>query len=337
MTAGNGGPLVSIIVPAYNTAEYVGETIDSILNQTMRDFEIIFVDDGSTDETTCVVEKKLSGKGINVSFVKQENMGVSAARNSGYALSRGRYVLFFDSDDLMKERCLEKLFGYADELDLDMVFGGFEVYDTRSSRRQKVKNWMKNGRIWPGVYFLKNGWLRKLQSHTHICATLFKRKFLEEENIKFDEKIQLREDCALMWQALLKARRVGVIEDIVFSYLQRPGSLSKNRSIAPGKWFNVLDMKSVLVATRDNSLIKIFENRVAPSCTVSHLRDMILSGYDQDFWAAQSECRTRKALKRAWKGIFSAPDVFVKSFLALHAPALFYRRYSWKRSRSRNL
>lgn len=98
-------PLVSIIIPAYNAAAFIRETLDSILAQTYSDFEIIVVNDGSTDDTEGVV-KSFSDKRIHYKF--KQNEGVSITRNYGFDLSKGKYIVFFDADDLMTVDFLEK-------------------------------------------------------------------------------------------------------------------------------------------------------------------------------------------------------------------------------------
>jgi len=104
-------PKVSVIIPAYNCASFVNETIDSILNQTYQDFEIILVDDGSTDNTKEVVRKY----GDKIKYLYQQNSGVSAARNKGIGVSRGKYIAFLDHDDLWLPERLEKQVKFLDE------------------------------------------------------------------------------------------------------------------------------------------------------------------------------------------------------------------------------
>src|SRR5262245_22947148 len=102
--AGHRAPRVSVIIPAYNRADLIGETIESVLNQTFDDFEIIIVDDGSTDSTSEVV-RKFDGP---IKYLYQENRGRSCARNRGFEVSVGDYVCFLDSDDVLKPGMLER-------------------------------------------------------------------------------------------------------------------------------------------------------------------------------------------------------------------------------------
>lgn len=105
----NNNPLISVIVPTYNRENRVINTIESIVNQTYKNLEIIVVDDGSKDNTQQVVENYLEKTGVtNLRYIRQANAGAPAARNHGFSLSSGTYIVFFDSDDLMLEERIEK-------------------------------------------------------------------------------------------------------------------------------------------------------------------------------------------------------------------------------------
>ena len=95
-------PKVSVIIPSYNRAHFLGDSIESILRQTFQDFEIIVVDDGSIDETPEVV-----GRYPNIHFIRQSNSGISAARNTGLSAASGKYIVFLDSDDLLLPEALK--------------------------------------------------------------------------------------------------------------------------------------------------------------------------------------------------------------------------------------
>ncbi len=131
-------PRVSVIIPTYNRAEYIGDTIDSVLRQTFTDFEIIVVDDGSTDNTREIVNGYTDPR---IRYIYQENSGVSTARNNGINSSDSEYIAFLDSDDMYLEDMLEKSVRILDEHpEVGYSYGqsnimrdGFGVYRTRIS------------------------------------------------------------------------------------------------------------------------------------------------------------------------------------------------------------
>jgi hypothetical protein len=123
-------PLVSVVIPTYNSAQYLPETIESILSQSWQDFEIIIVDDGSTDNTQEVVGAFNSNK---IRYIRQENSGgPSSPRNVGVNHARGKYISLFDSDDLMSRNKLAEAVAFLERhSDLGLLFANFEVCNER--------------------------------------------------------------------------------------------------------------------------------------------------------------------------------------------------------------
>lgn len=124
----DNNPVVSIIVPVYNVEAYIEECLESIINQTYQQLEIIVVDDGSTDKSNELVKTYLSDKRIR--FIEQENKGLSGARNSGLKVATGKYVLFVDSDDYIRVNMLTELVSRIEEGQADLVrFNGSAFVD----------------------------------------------------------------------------------------------------------------------------------------------------------------------------------------------------------------
>jgi glycosyltransferase involved in cell wall biosynthesis len=128
--SGSHQPLVSVIIPTYNSAQYLPETIESVLSQSWKNFEIIVVDDGSTDNTSEILRGIQSDK---IQYIRQDNSGgPSKPRNVGIHRARGKYVALFDSDDLMAKEKLEEAVGFLERYpDLGLLFANFEVCNER--------------------------------------------------------------------------------------------------------------------------------------------------------------------------------------------------------------
>lgn len=123
--------LVSVVIPAYNGADYIGETIESILAQSYRPLEVLVVDDGSTDGTAEVVRRF----GDPVRYVRQENAGTAAARNRAVAESRGEFIALLDQDDLwVPHKLARQIPRFAEDPRIGLVFAGIEFFDTNSGK-----------------------------------------------------------------------------------------------------------------------------------------------------------------------------------------------------------
>lgn len=157
---------ISVIVPVYNSKKYISRCIDSILKQTYTDFELILINDGSSDNSLCILnEYKKKDKRIKV--INQKNMGVANTRNKGVELSSGEYITFIDNDDYLEVDYLEKFMLESD--DFDIIVGGYKrVNDDKVLYEKKISktNWSKYENVAP--------W-----------AKLIKRQFLIDNNIKF--------------------------------------------------------------------------------------------------------------------------------------------------------
>ncbi|MFA5650342.1 MAG: glycosyltransferase [Proteiniphilum sp.] len=119
-------PKVSVIIPVYNTEAYVEAAVRSIMNQTLRDIEIIIINDGSTDNSLSVI-KKLAGEDVRVQYFSQVNQGQSVARNAGVEKAEGKYLYFMDSDDFLNENALEQCYLKSEELKIDFILFNAQV------------------------------------------------------------------------------------------------------------------------------------------------------------------------------------------------------------------
>jgi len=175
---------VSVIIPTYNRAQVVGEAIDSVLSQTYNDLELIVVDDGSQDETRSVVSSYSS----QVTYLHQEHQGVSAARNRGIELARGKYLSFLDSDDLwLKEKLYLQMEGMKSDPET-LISYTEEIWIRKGVR----VNPMKKHRKYSGMIF---------EHCLPLCivspsSVLIKRQLLDEVGV-FDETLEVCEDYDL--------------------------------------------------------------------------------------------------------------------------------------------
>ena len=133
--------MVSIIVPVYNSSKYLRKCIDSILEQSYKELEILLIDDGSTDDSRTICEKYASDD-VRVIYKRKKNGGVSSARNQGLALAKGEYIIFVDSDDFLEKEIIEKAIDEIKEKDVDLViWNALEVNNgiTKKCKRINIK------------------------------------------------------------------------------------------------------------------------------------------------------------------------------------------------------
>ena len=205
-------PEISVIVPVYNTEKYLHRCIDSILAQTFTDFELILVDDGSTDNSKniCTYYSEIDKR---VKVFSQENSGVSKARNVGIQLASGEYLLFIDSDDYVDSLYIERL----SEKRCDFVICGMISEDENGNinyYRNILENYYDNIYNFPFGDYYENFIL-----YSPYCK-LFKRNIVEKYSIQFPEHLTWGEDGCFVSDYLLYARKIQTIEYKGYHYVK---------------------------------------------------------------------------------------------------------------------
>ena len=124
---------LSIIVPVYNAADYLSLALESLIDQTLKEIEIICVDDGSTDRSLAIV-KEYAATDARIRIVTENNAGVAIARNNGIRRARGEYIAFLDADDFVEAPVLERLYLMAKEKDLDIAIADYDLFQDRTCK-----------------------------------------------------------------------------------------------------------------------------------------------------------------------------------------------------------
>lgn len=213
---------VSVIVPIFNVEQYIRECIVSIINQTLKEIEIILVNDGSTDRSIDII-KDLVTSNSNIILINKENGGLSSARNEGIKYARGQYIAFIDSDDYLHPNFLETLYLKGIDLDLDIVCGGYTKVYTKDVIQYKRNEKLFQLGVITGKDLLKYQLLNN-DYCMEVVDDLYKREFLEKYNLRFKDGI-LHEDEEFTPKALLKANKVCLIETYKYMYRFREESI----------------------------------------------------------------------------------------------------------------
>lgn len=218
---------ISVIIPVYNASHLVARAVDSVLLQEYDGYEIIIVDDGSTDDTAVVCEE-LASNDMRIRFMHKENGGVSSARNAGIESARGEYVMFLDADDAIHTGALEKMYMPG----MDLVVAGFQkvmnssvLCSFRPSDTDVYDNDEELCDFFDNVIARKHCYL--LNSS---CFKLFRRSLLCETGLRFDESLDYGEDKMFVMNFLRHVKKARTVSSVLYSYILQPGSLSSDET-----------------------------------------------------------------------------------------------------------
>lgn len=196
-------PRISVIVPVYNSSEYLRPCVESVLTQSNADFELILIDDGSTDRSAEICDQYASADS-RVRCMHVKNSGVSAARNLGLSLATGEYVTFVDSDDMLLPGALAIISDYVNNKSIDIIQFGL----TRN-----LGNKVSTTPVMTPDKYVKNGYLQ-------VCAggSVIKNLLIKDHNVYFDETLSLAEDQIFIMRVVNLSTTVMRLSEVLYFY-----------------------------------------------------------------------------------------------------------------------
>lgn len=235
---------VSVIVPVYNVEKYLDKCLNSLVNQTLNDIEIIIVNDGSLDNSQKIVDsyKKKYQKKIK-SYIK-ENGGLSDARNYGIDIATGDYLAFVDSDDYVAFDMFEKMYEKAISKDFDMVV--CDLYYTYPNENKPAYSNIVND-------ILNKKDIKKIYDCIYPAAwnKLYKRDIIIDNNLRFKKGVWF-EDCEFIYRLLPYLNSIGVVKEKLIYYVQREKSISKTYDM---RLYNYIDnWNGIIKYYKDNNI-----------------------------------------------------------------------------------
>ena len=247
---------LSIIIPCYNVAPYVERAVRSVQEQAFGDWELILVDDGSADGTLPVL-RRLEALDGRIRVIAQENSGVSAARNAGLRAARGEYVHFIDADDYLSS------YGNVERWEnCDVAVYGFSMHT--GNKGQTFLPPRDGSSLL--VRYLKG-------QRLHLGGFVFRRAFLEQNDIYFDEQTYYSEDKEVMIKALFCARRIQPIQYAMYHYIRRDSSAMGTQKKLTERNFTALDaMKRLEEFVQERKVDKNVMSAVRVHRGISSLR-----------------------------------------------------------------
>lgn len=264
---------VSVIVPVYNEEQYISSTLDSIINQNFKDFELIVVDDGSTDNTLKIVNDKLSDSKINHKIIHQENNGVSSARNRGIEESCGEYIVFVDADDYILTDHLSQL--YNPDYDFSLI--------------QLVKKEGKNTTS-PHIYeteemgtedFIKLELEMKIPFN--FVQLSYKANIIKDNDLKFREDVTYGEDSDFAMRALSYGNKIKISNEITYFYIQHSSSLINTSKLRRFDYVLVLeDLAEFYKKQNLNDLASLIHTSRIPRAIFGNMNYFFYNDYSFD-------------------------------------------------------
>lgn len=228
-------PKVSIIVPIYNVEKYLDRCVQSIVNQTLNDIEIILVDDGSPDNCPTMCDE-YAQKDNRIKVIHKPNAGLGYARNSGLEIATGKYVAFWDSDDYVELDMCKKLYTIAHDNNADIVFCGFNriknglVIDRQSEESEYIE--FKNEQcqnVLRGMLGNDEHDNRIVKYEMSVWHGIYKTDIIKNCNIQFcSERIFCSEDIIFHIDIINKCKKIAFIPDLCYNYCYNESSLTKS-------------------------------------------------------------------------------------------------------------
>ncbi len=212
----NGNPKFSIIIPVYNVENYLSRCLDSVVNQTLLDIEIICVNDGSKDNSDRIL-KQYANLDDRIKIIEKENGGLSSARNAGMKIARGDYICFLDSDDYVEKFFCERLYKEVLENNPDIIVFGANIFpltkDTEFWIYKSLSPITHKFRRFSSAILLSDN-----RGYPFVWRNCFKRNYLHQKRLQFNEDIKFGEDTVFQLCAFPGAKNIIYISDKLYNY-----------------------------------------------------------------------------------------------------------------------
>jgi len=216
---------ISIIIPVYNAEDYLARCIDSILDQSFTSYEVILVDDGSTDSSPLICDR-YSSSDPRFKTVHKENGGVSSARNAGINLAKGEYLMFIDADDALLPDALERVMEGA--LSEDIIIGGYAVFTCGVPDKEILPRYTRSYKSGEMQIFFEDNVRRRSNLMDSLWSKLFLRKTIG--SLRFNEGLSYAEDKLFVLSFMAKATSAYTCNVPVYAFHYRPDSIGNDIS-----------------------------------------------------------------------------------------------------------
>lgn len=263
---------VSVIIPVYNPGVALGKCLESLMSQSYSDIEFILVDDGSTDGSDIICQE-FASKDDRIIYVRQENSGVSASRNSGLDIAKGRYVCFIDSDDYVDSDYVSAMVDAMMKSDADIVIQGLKMYENNEPRRtEEFEPMLVN------VEDMSDKLFDRIFYYTGPYCKLFKTSIIRTHGLSFPADMAYGEDAVFYFSYLEHCRSVQLIPNKSYNYMiANQGSLS-TKILSPDKfWQNQSNRRGAYRNLRETFGLSPVLSETEQACKLTGIGGMLNS------------------------------------------------------------
>lgn len=254
---------VSVIIPAYNAEKFIKFCVDSIINQTYKNLEIIIVDDGSTDKTELVIKDIDDNR---IKYIKKNNEGVSKARNDGIKYATGEYLIFVDSDDWLEKDAISKIVECIKNSNKDII--RINYYLVNGEKKQKNLKFIKDINLKDVI----NG-----DVYCYVWLLCIKRSFLIKNEIIFNSEISMMEDNLFYFDILLKTDVIPTFDYPVYNYYYNENSLSRSTNKFLSNCDDIIKLRNFMYNKIYDK--KIYNDNNLTKCILNLLKDSYKNNY----------------------------------------------------------
>lgn len=289
---------VSIITPVYNVERCIAKTINSVIKQSSKDFELLLIDDGSKDRSIEIAENLLINSDVNYRIITQENSGVSAARNKGICEAKGEYICFLDSDDYIHEDYIKLMYEKAATFKYDLVFCDYIQVDSKDNvlveSTTKFLDFDISGR---------EGALKQLNCDITIGmgSALYRTSIIKQNKIFFDSNRKYAEDVVFTVKALLEMKRIISLNKALMYYVRWDSSVTNTVSLRHlDCYYSYVDLIQYIDSKGNFSEIRKFLKEYKIPYAISHIFSIL--SRDKNFHEELFKFLNKKDVRKYLKG-----------------------------------
>ena len=326
-------PMVSIIIPTYNNEARIARTLENIISQDYPNIEIIVVNDVSQDTTAAIARRVLTSWGGPFQVIDRSvNGGQSSSRNTGLDAASGKYVIFFDHDDLAEKNYVSRLCGEIERVKADVTFCGYKVYYEAESRYEEVPMQLTAALASPEDYVIK--WLKGKLGNTIWCY-IFRKEFLLEHKLRFTEACHVGEDIEFFVKALTVSARTSFIKEHLYIWMRHPTQQSSGGG-PRGALFQSVKLEMLYRWRIARYVSRYGSNRLREYMLHFYIPQNFVKQFtvfaERKDWASY-ERQMKKLRHRTMRNLLLStvkffwfePEVFGKAMLLLCCPKFYYR------------